>query len=92
MSHFPNGIGKQTYERLLLFVWFCAGFSDAGETMLAHAPMAGVGEAPRHEVAGRGAVVVQRALWRFDRNAGVDRRHAAAPGARCSRMLGRIKA
>ena len=40
----------------------CAGFSDAGLTGLAARTMAGVGEAPRHEVAGGGALSVQRAL------------------------------
>jgi hypothetical protein len=33
---------------------------------------AGVGEAPRHEVAGGGVLAMQRALWRFDRGAGGD--------------------
>jgi len=31
---------------------------------------AGVGEAPRHEIAGSWAPSVQRALWRFDHGAG----------------------
>jgi hypothetical protein len=33
---------------------------------------AGVGEAPRHEVAGGSVLAMQRALWRFDRGAGGD--------------------
>jgi hypothetical protein len=35
-----------------------------------HAPTAGVGKPAMHEVAGDGAPTVQRALWRFDREAG----------------------
>jgi len=42
----------------------CAAFSDAGNADFAARAEAGVGEAPRHEVAGVGALTVQRALWR----------------------------
>lgn len=42
---------------------YCAGFSDAEMLVSPHALPVGVGEAPRHEVAGGGAVLVQRALW-----------------------------
>jgi len=49
----------------LLDIWrCCAGFSDAGGSGLAARAEAGVGEAPRHEVAGCWAVSAQRALWR----------------------------
>jgi hypothetical protein len=46
-------------------VRFCAGFSDAGNADLSARTVAGVGEAPRHEVAGRWAALVQRVLWRL---------------------------
>jgi hypothetical protein len=35
-------------------VWNCAGFSDAGMTMPTTRTVAGVREAPRHEIAGGG--------------------------------------
>ena len=35
-------------------VWNCAGFSDAGMTMPTTRTVAGVREAPRHEIAGSG--------------------------------------
>ena len=40
----------------------CAGFSDAGVIGDPRAETAGVGEAPRHEIAGRFGVWVQRAM------------------------------
>ena len=40
----------------------CAGFSDAEMLGSPHARTVGVGEAPRHEVAGDGEPSVQRAL------------------------------
>jgi hypothetical protein len=53
--------------KMRLTCWYdrsCAGFSDAGNADLAARTEAGVREAPRHEVAGEGARMVQRALWR----------------------------
>jgi hypothetical protein len=41
-------------------------FFDAGMTTLPRAVAAGVQKAPRHEVAGSWAPVVQLALWGFD--------------------------
>jgi hypothetical protein len=49
------------------FVGSCAGFSDAEMLVSPHALPVGVGEAPRHEVAGGGAVAVQRVLWGLSR-------------------------
>jgi hypothetical protein len=43
-------------------VGLCVGFSDAEMLGSPHARTVGVGEAPRHEVAGGGAPSVQRAL------------------------------
>ena len=48
-------------------VRFCAGFSDAEGVGSPHALRVGVGEAPRHEVAGGGAPAVRRALWGLSR-------------------------
>ena len=50
----------------------CLGFSDAEMLGSPHARTVGVGEAPRHEVAGGGAPAVQRALWGFRSDAGVE--------------------
>ena len=47
-------------------------FLDAGMTTLPRAVAAGVQKAPRHEVAGSWAPVVQRALWGFDGGAGLE--------------------
>jgi hypothetical protein len=41
-------------------------FSVAGMTVYPRGKAAGVRKAPRHEVAGNWALVVQRALWGFD--------------------------
>jgi hypothetical protein len=59
------GCGNSRCLRALyirLDVRFCAGFSDAEMVGSPHARTVGVGEAPRHEVAGGGAPSVQRAL------------------------------
>jgi hypothetical protein len=48
-------------------------FSDAGMTKLSRAPTAGVRKAPRHEIAGGGALTVQRALWGFCRGLGLEK-------------------
>ena len=58
-----------------------------------HALPVGVGEAPRHEVAGGGAPAVQRALWGLSRGghgweSGLDRQNWA--GSTAVRMLGEI--
>jgi hypothetical protein len=42
-------------------------FSDACMTTYPRAPTAGVRKAPRHEIAGGGALAAQRALWGFRR-------------------------
>ena len=47
-------------------------FLDAGMTTLPRAVAAGVQKAPRHEVAGRLALAVQRALWGFNGRAGLN--------------------
>ena len=54
------------------YVALCAGFSDAGMTMLPCAVATGVREAPRHEIAGSGAPTVPRALWGFGRGVGLE--------------------
>jgi hypothetical protein len=69
----------------------CAGFSDAEMSCSPHALPVGIGEAPRHEVAGGGAPAVQRALWGLCRGrhrweGGLGRQDWAGPGA--VRMLG----
>ena len=52
-------------------VSYCAAFSDAGNVGQSTRGNAGVGEAPRHEVAGERAPTVQRALWRLSGAAAV---------------------
>ena len=47
-------------------------FLDAGMTTVPSAVAAGVQKAPRHEVAGSLALMVQRGLWGFDSGAGLE--------------------
>lgn len=47
-------------------------FLDADNNDTADAQLTGVQKAPRHEVAGSWAPVVQRALWGFDGGADLD--------------------
>ena len=64
----------------------CAGFSDAGMTVLTTRAEAGVGEAPRHEVAGDWALTAQRALWRLCDAAAI-RVMSVRSGGDCRRLL-----
>src|ERR1019366_8342089 len=54
-------------EELMAHDRFCAGFRTPGMMSQPRAPVAGVREAPRHEIAGSGAPAVPRTLWGFSR-------------------------
>jgi hypothetical protein len=63
-NNFGSFLGvKRHFERVDVMPALCKGFSDAEMLGSPNAGTVGVGEAPRHEVAGGGAPTVQRTLW-----------------------------
>ena len=77
---FPDGrliIGWPSMSPCVL----CAGFSDGRTRRRSRTPVAGVREAPRHEVAGDGSPSVQRELWGFVLALRVTAQHCGIPVA-----------